>query len=509
MFLLVLITLISAADAQQCDYDPLCAPLTLPCGCGGTQTRYTLCDGGCAPWSECSVADTETSCTDTIDNDCDQLTDCEDTDCENQQVCIDNDEDGFPLDTDCNDDDPDIRPDASESCNNLDDNCNGLIDEGLSRQCGQTNVGECTIGAETCSRGTWLDCNAILPKDEICNNNLDDDCDGEVDEGCPEDTQDEPEEQQEQEPEEEQEPEQPAETPEEEQEEQQPAQQPELIVAEKPCIDADGDTYGVDCPAGFDCDDADAAVNPGAAEICNNIDDDCNNIIDDQVTRQCGTTDIGACSFGTEQCTAGVWSGCTATFPEEELCDNNLDDDCDGNIDEGCEEGLSKEELALNQFLNLKYGKGQYDWDRYLDNYRKTEKFINIKKSSEIADSRTKIKIEIIPVQGLREITIFEYIPKSIAHSSDVITFSIEPEIIQSDPLVAWHFAELDRKAEVSYEVLGEVEKAEELTETIAFAEEAAPIEKPWYFNLLPLLMIPIIGFVFIYLIEVLHKKRK
>jgi len=46
--------------------------------------------------------------------------------------------------------------------------------------------------------------------------------------------------------------------------------------------DSDGDGYYSEGCGGDDCDDADPAVNPGAAEICGNgIDDDCNGLIDD------------------------------------------------------------------------------------------------------------------------------------------------------------------------------------------------------------------------------------
>ena len=58
--------------------------------------------------------------------------------------------------------------------------------------------------------------------------------------------------------------------------------------------DVDGDGYGdavstqgaCSQPSGYvaddtDCDDADAAVNPVATEVCNSINDDCAGIIDD------------------------------------------------------------------------------------------------------------------------------------------------------------------------------------------------------------------------------------
>src|SRR3954470_15290875 len=60
------------------------------------------------------------------------------------------------------------------------------------------------------------------------------------------------------------------------------------------CPDADADAYGDTpwCYAGCqqpydffpvpdgDCNDGNASVNPGAAEVCNGIDDDCDNAVD-------------------------------------------------------------------------------------------------------------------------------------------------------------------------------------------------------------------------------------
>jgi Putative metal-binding motif len=47
------------------------------------------------------------------------------------------------------------------------------------------------------------------------------------------------------------------------------------------CVDADGDGVQSSACGGSDCDDADPNVNPGAAEICNGVDDDCDGTIDE------------------------------------------------------------------------------------------------------------------------------------------------------------------------------------------------------------------------------------
>ncbi len=57
----------------------------------------------------------------------------------------------------------------------------------------------------------------------------------------------------------------------------------------------------------------------------------------DGETLQCGTTDVGACSYGLMTCSSGVWGSCVGNIePIVEICENGIDDDCDGVADEGC-----------------------------------------------------------------------------------------------------------------------------------------------------------------------------
>ena len=45
------------------------------------------------------------------------------------ETSVDADEDGFTDDVDCDDSDPDVNPDAPESCNGIDDDCDELVDD--------------------------------------------------------------------------------------------------------------------------------------------------------------------------------------------------------------------------------------------------------------------------------------------------------------------------------------------------------------------------------------------
>jgi len=88
---------------------------------------------------------TETSCSDRLDNDCDGYTDCADNDCVNDTAC---------------------KP---------------LCTPGQKQTCG-SNVGLCKQGNQTCQQNkTWGACvGEVKPKTEVCNGK-DDDCNGKTD----------------------------------------------------------------------------------------------------------------------------------------------------------------------------------------------------------------------------------------------------------------------------------------------------------------------------------------
>ncbi|MDP2313453.1 MAG: MopE-related protein [Pseudomonadota bacterium] len=124
--------------------------------------------------------------------------------------------------------------------------------------------------------------------------------------------------------------------------------------------DGDGDGYGAGsesvlacaAPVGHvanatDCDDADAAVHPGAAEVCNGLDDDCDGAGDTDFLAWYADGDgdgYGDPSTGAETCTPGTGQvtdgtdcddGDAAVNPgAEEVCDRD-DDNCDGRADLG------------------------------------------------------------------------------------------------------------------------------------------------------------------------------
>ncbi len=116
------------------------------------------------------------------------------------------------------------------------------------------------------------------------------------------------------------------------------------------CYDADGDGHQSLACGGLDCDDGDNGVYPGALEICNGIDDDCDGNIDEGLPLNNYYVDQDGDGYGDlayppqTACAApagyvGNGSDCDdgdySVHPgAAEVC-NAGDDDCDGYVDEG------------------------------------------------------------------------------------------------------------------------------------------------------------------------------
>lgn len=83
---------------------------------------------------------------------------------------------------------PDGLYSPEERCDGLDNNCNGLTDEDIlpeyiySGPPETAAVGACRVGVKSCINGKEKVTGMVLPIQEICSNQIDDDCDGLTDE---------------------------------------------------------------------------------------------------------------------------------------------------------------------------------------------------------------------------------------------------------------------------------------------------------------------------------------
>ncbi len=101
------------------------------------------------------------------------------------------------------------------------------------------------------------------------------------------------------------------------------------------CTDLDGDGYieRTRC-FGTDCADNDATVHPGTDEMCNRIDEDCDNIVDEGWDLQVTTEHCGACGQACPQ-TRGIVA-CEDAACVVSACDPGYSD-CNNSGDDGCE----------------------------------------------------------------------------------------------------------------------------------------------------------------------------
>jgi uncharacterized repeat protein (TIGR01451 family) len=190
---------------------------------------------------------------------------------------------------------------VAEICDNKDNDCNGVVDNGnpgANVACNTGLQGVCTAGTTACVAGAIVCNQNVLPSAEICDN-LDNDCNGAVNNGNPGGN-----------------------------------------------VACNTGLLGV-CSAGTTACVAGAiACNQNAAssaETCDNLDNNCNGSSDEGFNKgaQC-SAGVGACAAnGVIVCLGNGSAGCSAVpgAPSAEICGNNVDEDCDGVLDNNCPDG--------------------------------------------------------------------------------------------------------------------------------------------------------------------------
>lgn len=189
---------------------------------------------------------------------------------------VDNDGDGFDNTQDCNDDNPDINPGATEICDGLDNNCNGQIDEGFDT--GTPPMVSCAQSTSSSVTFIWnadplvdlyfiyIDGSFITETNDLSYTitGLEEGDDVSIlleaifGNDCP-------------------------------------SLSSTLVCAATAMQDADGDGYDTS----VDCNESDPEINPGATEVCDGIDNNCDGQIDEGFTQLAAPVLVCATSTAT------------------------------------------------------------------------------------------------------------------------------------------------------------------------------------------------------------------
>jgi len=148
--------------------------------------------------------------------------------------------------------------------------------------------------------------------------------------------------------------------------------------------------------------------------------------------------------------------------------------------------GVAGAEITLQDVIN-----------ENLDQILKTRENLKIERAFISKGKKTEVRLKLTPLKILKNVSLYEEIPKSAAESSDEIIFKTKPtEIINKDPISVWYFAYLDNEKEIKYNVnksLEEINQEEFKAFAIAteFGEQLAP--KRININMILAVALPII----------------
>ena len=232
--------------------------------------------------------------------------------------CEDNDDDGFGTGSDCvtqdcDDTNPAVNPNAIESCDGVDNDCDNQVDEDLVAPGCELTQGVCagataecegTLGFGSCEYGSDF---VSVEGPDHCDH-LDNDCDGQVDEECA-------------------------------------CQNGETML----CGSDDGECHsGLQVCLNGQWGPCENEVGP-TDEVCDGRDNDCDGEMDEELVPPDCSLQVGVCTGAKKACSGGIhgWVVCggseygdTWVMDEDPLQDSGIcdgaDNDCDGQVDENC-----------------------------------------------------------------------------------------------------------------------------------------------------------------------------